>query len=139
MIPQTAFPALVRHLQQLDLVVGFNNKRFDNRVLSAYTSFNLNGLPTLDILEEITTRLGYRLSLDRLAENTLGVKKSGDGLQALQWYKEGRMADLIGYCRRDVEITRDLYLFGLEKRYLLFTNKAGNVVRLPVRFYRAAE
>jgi len=127
-------PALVRHLQQLDLVVGFNIKRFDNRVLSAYTSYNLNGLPTLDILEEITTRLGYRLSLDRLAENTLGVKKSGDGLQALQWYKDGCMADLIDYCRRDVEITRDLYLFGLEKRYLLFRNKAGNVVRLPVSF-----
>jgi DEAD/DEAH box helicase domain-containing protein len=127
-------PALVRHLKELDLVVGFNIKRFDNRVLSAYTSFDLNDLPTLDILEEITTRLGYRLSLDRLAENTLGVKKSGDGLQALQWYKEGRMAELTDYCRRDVEITRDLYLFGLEKRYLLFSNKAGNLVRLPVSF-----
>ena len=127
-------PALIRHLKQLDLVIGFNNKRFDNRVLSAYTSFHLNGLPTMDILEHITTRLGYRLSLDRLAENTLGVKKTADGLQALQWYKEGCMAEIIDYCRRDVEITRDLYLFGLKNRYLLFNNKAGKVVRLPVRF-----
>ena len=130
-------PALIGHLQQLDLVVGFNNKRFDNRVLSAYTSFRLDDLPTMDILEHITTRLGYRLSLDRLAENTLGVKKTADGLQALKWYREGRMAEIIDYCRRDVEITRDIYLFGLKKGYLLFNNKAGQVVRLPVRFAAA--
>ncbi len=127
-------PDLIRDLQTFDLVVGFNNKRFDNRVLSAYTVFNLASLPTLDIMEKINSRLGYRLSLDRLAEHTLGVKKSANGLQALQWYKEGRMDEIISYCRQDVKITRDIFLFGLEKRYLLFKNKAGAVVRLPVDF-----
>ncbi len=126
--------ALISHLQQFDMVVGFNNRRFDNRVLSAYTSYPLQELPTMDILEHITSRLGYRLSLDRLAENSLGVKKTADGLQALKWYKEGRMDEIIDYCRRDVEITRDLYLYGLRNRYLLFNNKAGQVVRLPVSF-----
>ena len=116
------------------LVVGFNNKRFDNRVLSAYSVFNLESLPTLDIMEITTNRLGYRLSLDRLAEHTLGVKKSANGLLALQWYKEGRIDEIISYCRQDVKITRDLFLFGLENRYLLFQNKAGSVVRLPVDF-----
>ena len=76
---------LISDLRTFDLVVGFNNKRFDNRVLSAYTPFNFTSLPTLDIMEKISERLGYRLSLDRLAEHTLGVKKSADGLQALQW------------------------------------------------------
>ena len=127
-------PHLIRDLQTFDLVVGFNNKRFDNRVLSAYSVFNLASLPTLDIMEIITNRLGYRLSLDRLAEHTLGVKKSANGLQALQWYKEGRMEEIINYCRQDVKITRDIFLFGLENRYLLFKNKAGSIVRLPVDF-----
>jgi DEAD/DEAH box helicase domain-containing protein len=127
-------PDLIRDLQSFELVVGFNNKRFDNRVLSAYSVFNLESLPTLDIMEVITNRLGYRLSLDRLAEHTLGVKKSANGLQALQWYKEGRMDEIIHYCRQDVKITRDLFLFGLENRFLLFQNKAGSVVRLPVDF-----
>jgi DEAD/DEAH box helicase domain-containing protein len=127
-------PDLVRDLQTLDLVVGFNNKRFDNRVLSAYTVRNLASLPTLDIMEKITERLGYRLSLDRLAEHTLGMKKSADGLQALQWFKEGRMEEIISYCRQDVIITRDIFLFGLKNRYLLFKNKAGSIVRLPVDF-----
>ena len=82
---------LIDHLFSLELVVGFNNKRFDNRVLSAYTSRRLSQLPSLDILEEITGQLGYRLSLDRLAEHTLGVKKEGNGLLALKWFEQGRM------------------------------------------------
>ncbi|MBW2466073.1 MAG: DEAD/DEAH box helicase [Deltaproteobacteria bacterium] len=127
-------PDLVNDMQSYELVIGFNNKRFDNRVLSAYTVFNLASLPTLDIMEVITERLGYRLSLDRLAEHTLGVKKSADGLQALQWYKEGKIDEIINYCSQDVKITRDLFLFGLKNRYLLFRNKAGSVVRLPVDF-----
>jgi DEAD/DEAH box helicase domain-containing protein len=127
-------PNLIRDLQTFDLVVGFNNKRFDNKVLSAYSVFNLATLPTLDIMEKISNRLGYRLSLDRLAEHTLGVKKSANGLQALQWYKEGKMEEIISYCRQDVKITRDIFLFGLENSYLLFKNKAGSIVRLPVDF-----
>jgi DEAD/DEAH box helicase domain-containing protein len=130
--------ALVEHLARLDLVVGFNNKRFDNRVLSAYTSFALHSLPTLDILEEVKNRLGYRLSLDHLTEHTLGVKKTGNGLQALEWYKEGRIEELIDYCRQDVRITRELLLYGAENRYLLFRNKAGQLVRCPVEFTATA-
>ncbi|MFW2367184.1 MAG: DEAD/DEAH box helicase [Desulforhopalus sp.] len=123
---------LVEHLKSLELVVGFNNKRFDNRVLSPYTDHDLTLLPSLDLLEEVHRHLGYRLSLNRLAENTLGVKKTADGLQALKWYKEGRIDLIQHYCKKDVEITRDLLLHGLEQGYLLFTNKAGKVVRLPL-------
>jgi DEAD/DEAH box helicase domain-containing protein len=128
---------LLEHLFSLDLVIGFNNKRFDNRVLSAYTSQKLSRLPSLDILEEITGQLGYRLSLDRLAEYTLGVKKTGNGLLALKWFEQGRMDLLVKYCRKDVEITRDLFLFGLHQQHLLFRNKAGKVVRLPVNFQKS--
>ncbi len=127
-------PGLIERLFSFDLIVGFNNKRFDNKVLSAYTKKNLTRLPSLDLLEEISNQLGYRLSLDRLAERTLKIKKSGDGLQALQWFKQGRMGKLTQYCQQDVEITRDLFLFGLRQQYLLFQNKAGKEVRLPVSF-----
>lgn len=127
-------PELIKRLQSFDLVVGFNIKSFDYRVLSAYTSFDLGTLPTLDILTEVFTRLGYRLSLDRLAEQTLGVHKSADGLQALQWYKEGRIDKITHYCRDDVAITRNLFLYGRQYRYLVFANKAGTRLRLPVSF-----
>ena len=125
---------MIERLFDLDLVIGFNNKRFDNRVLSRYTDRNLGDLPSFDILEAITNRLGYRLSLDRLAEQTLRVQKTGDGLLALRWFRQGEMARLTAYCQQDVAITRDLFLFGLRQRYLLFRNKAGAEVRLPVDF-----
>ena len=130
-------PQLLDHLFTLDLVVGFNNKKFDNKVLSAYSHQSLFTLPSFDILEQIFRQLGYRLSLDRLAQHTLGVKKSANGLQALAWYKQGEIEKIKRYCEKDVEITRDLFLHGLQKHYLLFENKAGKVVRLPVNFGQA--
>ncbi len=123
---------LIKHLQSLDLIVGFNNKKFDNKVLSSYTDIDLNRLPTLDLLEETYNYLGYRLSLNSLAEHTLGKGKTADGLQALQWYKEGRIDLIQRYCRMDVEITRDLLYHCLEQGFLLFVNKAKQKVRLPL-------
>lgn len=125
---------LVEHLGALDLVVGFNVKRFDFRVLAGYTNFDFTKLPTLDILEEIHNRLGYRLSLEHLARVTLGKKKTADGLQALRWWKQGRIREIIEYCKVDVEITRDLFYYGRDNGYLLFTNKAKQTVRVPVKW-----
>jgi len=115
-------------------VVGFNVKRFDFRVLAGYSDFNFEQLPTLDILEDVHNRLGYRLSLDHLAKVTLGKKKTADGLQALQWWKQGRIREIIDYCTADVEITKDLFQYGKTNGYLLFTNKAKKTVRIPVNW-----
>lgn len=125
---------LCRDLQQCDLVVGFNIIRFDYKVLSGVSAFDFYSLPTLDILMTVHKRLGYRLSLDHLAKETLGIRKSADGLKALEWWKEGKLDKIISYCRQDVKVTRDLYLYGRDKRYLVFKNKAGMQVRLPVRW-----
>ncbi len=125
-------PRFVEHLKQYDCVVGFNIRRFDYKVLSGYSDFDFGKLPTLDLLEEIHKQLGYRLSLDHLAKITLGSKKSADGLQALRWWKQGKIREIIDYCRQDVRITWEIYCFGNEKGYLLFQNKAGNMVRVPV-------
>jgi len=127
-------PELIDHLKTLDCVIGFNSKRFDYNVLKGYTDFDFKRLPSLDILEEVHRHLGYRLSLDNLAQATLGSQKSADGLQALKWWKQKRMQELLKYCRKDVEITRDLFLYGRENGYLLFNNKAGHTVRVPVIF-----
>jgi DEAD/DEAH box helicase domain-containing protein len=125
-------PMLLDQLQKLDLLIGFNIKRFDYRVLSAYTALDFRQIPTLDILEKVKDQLGYRLSLDHLASATLDAGKKADGLDALRWWREGKMAKILEYCRSDVAITRDLYRFGRENRYLLFQNKAKQTVRLPV-------
>ncbi len=124
---------LIAHLRQLDLVIGFNSKRFDYKVLSGYSSFNFLGLPSLDLLEKVHDRLGFRLSLDHLAAATLGTNKSGSGLDALRWWKEGRMDKIIEYCRMDVQITLDLYLFARENGYLIYREKGGDeMFRVPM-------
>ena len=125
-------PDLLARLKQVPRVVGFNINRFDYRVLSGYADMAWDQLPTVDLLEHVHRQLGFRLSLDHLAGQTLGTVKSADGLQALRWWKNGQVQEIIDYCRHDVKITRDLYRFGLENGYLLFQNKAGQQVRVPV-------
>jgi DEAD/DEAH box helicase domain-containing protein len=129
---QDAIPALAERLRGFDLVVGFNILRFDYPVLAGVHAFPYAALPTLDMLAHVHMRLGYRLKLDTLAKATLNVGKSADGLQALQWWKEGRLDEIAKYCRQDVAVTRDLYLFGRRNGYVLFQNKAGQKARLPV-------
>ena len=131
---QDALPALFARLRDADLVIGFNSSRFDYAVLQPFAGYDLRSLPTLDMLVEVKKRLSYRVSLDNLARATLNAPKSADGLQALQWGKEGNLSAIAEYCRKDVEITRDVYLFGHREGYLLFTNKAGQAVRIAVEW-----
>jgi len=128
---QEEIPALATVLADAPLVVGFNLLRFDYAVLEPHApEFAFRSLPTLDMLVKIHEQLSYRVSLDNLAGATLGVKKSANGLLALQWWKEQRLDKIEEYCTKDVLLTRDLYLFGKEHEYLLFTNKAGQSVRV---------
>jgi DEAD/DEAH box helicase domain-containing protein len=71
--------------------------------------------------------------LDHLAGETLNLNKSGDGLQALEWFKQGEMDKLSDYCRQDVAITRDLFQYGLKNGHLIYREKKHDRrVRLPV-------
>lgn len=123
---------LVAVLKRATLVVGFNQMRFDYEVLRPYTKENLRGLPNLDILLSVKGALGHRLSLDQLAEATLQEKKSGNGLEAVKWLREGKIDLVEKYCRDDVRITADLYRFGLTHRYLSYTSGRGKPGRVPV-------
>ncbi len=124
--------ALIDYLASFALVVGFNIKRFDYRVLSGYRRCNFKKINTLDIFQDVQQYLGYRVSLNRLAGETLGAAKSADGLTALRWWQEGRIDDIVTYCREDVRITRNLYRFGKEHGYLRFVHKQGFAARIPV-------
>ncbi len=125
--------ALLAKLAEADLVIGFNAHRFDYRVLRGYDARDLSQLPTFDLLDAIHERLGFRLPLGHLGEETLGVPKSADGLQSLQWFKEGRHDEIAQYCRQDVAILRDLFDFACRRGHLLFRAKNGERVRLPMK------
>jgi DEAD/DEAH box helicase domain-containing protein len=125
--------ALLAKLGAADLVIGFNVNRFDYRVLRGYTDRDLAVLPTFDLLDAVHARLGFRLGLGHLGEETLGVSKAADGLQALRWWSEGRLEEIERYCRADVAILRDLFEHARTRGHLLFRTKRGERVRLPLR------
>jgi DEAD/DEAH box helicase domain-containing protein len=128
---ETDVAALVDHLRGADLVVGFNVRRFDYKVLGGYTDVDLGDLPTFDMLDAIHKRIGFRLKLDHVAAETLGVRKSADGLQSLRWWKEGRVDEIERYCRQDVALLRDLLAHAETHGHLMFRTRAGERVRLP--------
>jgi DEAD/DEAH box helicase domain-containing protein len=128
---------LVDKLRTADLVVGFNVIGFDYTVLQPYSDFDLQEINTFDMLVDIKKRLGFRLSLSHLAQHTLNAKKSADGLISLQWYKEGKISEIIQYCKQDVEITRDLYLFGEKNGLVKYQSRSGNPLQLEVNWKTA--
>lgn len=116
---------LIRELQRADLVVGFNVLRFDYEVLHGYTVFDLTQLPTLDMLTVVTEKLKHRLSLDSIASATFGLEKTSEGLQAIQWFKEGKMLEIAEYCCYDVKLTKLVHEYGAQHRQLFYKNRFG--------------
>ena len=126
---------MVDHFCRADQIVGFNHVGFDYRVVSGvhhadahqrsqlYTK--LAGLNNFDMLFELKKLLGHRLKLESIARPTLGTGKSADGMQALKWYKEGKLDKIIEYCKVDVEVTRDLHRSALENGKLHYDSKFG--------------
>jgi DEAD/DEAH box helicase domain-containing protein len=125
--------ALIDELWRADLVVGFNQLRFDYEVLHGYGGIrDLTQTPTLDMLVEIQKTLSHRLSLDSIAEATFGVKKTSEGLQAIRWFKEGKLVEIAEYCCYDVKITKMVYEHSLKHRQLSYKNRMGAKMTLPV-------
>ncbi len=121
---------LLAEIEAADLVVGFNVLSFDYEVLRAYGP--LSPPQTVDMLDHIYRRLGFRISLDSLAKATLGAAKSADGLQAVRWYREGRIQEILDYCQHDVEITRQLYEYGRQNKHLKYQDRSYRVQMVPV-------
>ena len=124
---------LIEELLQSDFIVGFNHINFDYIVLSAYMNEEqikrLYKVKSLDMLAHLQSRLGHRVSLDSLVNATLGDEKSSSGVQAVQWYEEGKIDQIIEYCKKDVDVTRRLYNFGCEHGYVSFVDKYTATIR----------
>jgi DEAD/DEAH box helicase domain-containing protein len=125
---------LIADLRDADLVVGYNLHRFDYEVLRRYTDDPLIDLPTMDMLQDLHGRLGWRPKLDNVATATLGESKSADGLQAVRWFRQGLLDKVLDYCRRDVEVTWQVYDFGRQNGYVQYRDRRWRVLRVPVNW-----
>jgi hypothetical protein len=116
--------ALVDQLVRADLVVGFNVINFDYEVLMGHTIVDLHHqCRTLDLMVDIEKKLGHRLGLDAVAQATLGVGKTADGLDAIKWWREGRYADVAEYCCYDVKCTKLVHEYGVQHKKLFYTDR----------------
>ena len=125
---------LIKELQRADLVVGFNHIRFDYRVLEGYSIFDFSQVPSLDMLIVLNEKLGHRLKLDSIAQATLGCEKSAEGLQALEWFKQGKMAEIAEYCCFDVKITKLVHEYAAAHGHLFYNNRFGNKLKVEVEW-----
>jgi DEAD/DEAH box helicase domain-containing protein len=130
-------PRLLDETRNFSPIVTFNGERFDFVVLSAYGDItHLHGERSRDIMLHLRNKLGFRVKLDSLAAATLQRTKSGSGIQSVQWWRSGDPAlrqKVADYCTMDVELTRDIYLFGKKEGYVLIDDiKTGARRRVPV-------
>ena len=116
--------ALIDQLVRADLVIGYNVINFDYEVLMGYTVLDLvHQCRTLDLMLELEARLGHRLGLDAVSHATLGVGKTAEGLDAIRWWREGRLLDIAEYCCFDVKCTRLVHEHGIRNKQLFYHDR----------------
>ena len=119
---------LICYMKTFPRVVGFNSKRFDLAVLSAYGEVDQLHHTSLDLFEDLHRITGRRrgMSLNNIAHTMFGEEKLlPDGTEAVRlWRSEGQenRAKVIQYCAHDVALTTRIYEFGITHGY----------VRIPV-------
>lgn len=122
--PEALVQDLINQLLRADLVVGFNHVGFDYGVLMGYTVRELQEqIQSFDILLDIEKRIGHRLKLEALATATLGAGKIADGLDAIRWWQQGKMAEIAEYCCYDVKVTKCLHEYGLEHGHVKYLDR----------------
>jgi DEAD/DEAH box helicase domain-containing protein len=120
---------LIQELQRADLVIGYNIFRFDYILLQAYSIFDFSQVPSLDLMVDVEKSCGQRLPLDAIAEATLGVNKTAEGMAALKWWKEGRIREIAEYCCYDVKATKWVHEFGVREGRVRYKDRKTQLIR----------
>jgi DEAD/DEAH box helicase domain-containing protein len=119
--------ALVAELGRFERIVSFNGDRFDFEVLRGYHPVEHLLSKSFDLLADLHRRLGFRVKLDDLAKETLGNQKTANGLEIVQWWREGRKEEVCSYCENDVKLLVDLMEFARKNKYVIVKSR-----KLPV-------
>lgn len=112
---------LIAELGTFDRIVTFNGNRFDLEVLSAYGPTKPLLGRSFDVLAELKRRLGFRVSLQSLAQATLGRSKTSSGEEAIRFWRSGDPAlrqKVVEYCKQDVALLRDCVEYGRREGYV---------------------
>jgi len=112
-------------LESSSYIIGYNINTFDMEVLSHYYPSNMNHFHTFDILDEIRNNIGRRLALNDVIYATLNKRKTGHGLQAIDFFKENKWEELKKYCSDDVMLTKELFEYGVNNGEIYYLDENG--------------
>ena len=129
---QEQFNKLWPIIEQADMLIGYNSDHFDIPLLDKYYPGDLTKIKSLDIMKEIRAVLGRRIKLDYIAAGTLGRQKISHGLEAVRWWKEGKIDQIAKYCIEDVRITKDIYDYAIKNKKLLYKENGGPVQEIKL-------
>ncbi|MBT5808603.1 helicase [Candidatus Uhrbacteria bacterium] len=128
-----------KRLELSGRLIGYNSLGFDLPVMNNYYAGDFLTFQNLDLLKEIHKSLGFRLKLDDVAAATVGHRKSGHGLQAVEWWKQGEVQKIKDYCIQDVKVTKDVYEYGKKYNALAYEDRLGGRKAIPVDFSEKVE
>jgi hypothetical protein len=131
------FPSMWPLFEKADRIIGFNSINFDVQALKPYSPPNFASLKHFDILNVVKNTTGKRLSLNTFAKDTLGKEKIDVGTNAVIYWNKGdeeSLAKLKKYCEMDVEITRDLYDYGMKNKHLKYMDRFNGIQTMPIDF-----
>ncbi len=120
-------PNLWPKLEATDIIVTFNGDHFDLPIMNKYYNGDLTKFRHIDLLKEIQKVIGRRVGLDNIAQATLGIGKTGNGLEAITWWKNGEIEKIIEYCKGDVKVTKEVYEYAMKEKILFYSD--GNEKR----------
>jgi DEAD/DEAH box helicase domain-containing protein len=121
----------------VDRIIGFNSNHFDVPALIPLSPYDFKKLNHFDIMDHVKLALGFRLSLNSIATQTINHAKIDNGLNAVDYWRQHTpetLAKLKKYCEADVIVTRDVYDFGLKNGHLKYMDKWNTPRRLDVDF-----
>lgn len=137
--PESEVEALIKQLRRADLVVGYNVINFDFHVLMGYTPLDLpEYLNALDLMVDVETAIGHRLPLEALAQGTFGVGKTAEGLDAIRWWREGKVMEVAEYCCFDVKVTKMVHEHGVQTGELHYMDRFARRQRVEVPWGKSA-
>lgn len=111
---------LIKHLHSVDLIVGYNLRRFDYIVLEKYGGTMLKFLPTFDMFLEIQRKTDSMISLNNIVKRTLEIEVEKLGAKAVNEWWYGDKQKVIDYCKSDVEISQKIFNYACRNKYLKY-------------------
>lgn len=128
---QEELPKLWPILEAADVIVTFNGEHFDMPILNKYYHGDLLKIKHIDLMAALRESLGRRVGLNAVAQATLGIGKSGNGLDAVTWWRAGEIDKIIKYCIDDVKVTKEVYDYALRNNSLKYMD-GQNIAETPI-------